>query len=185
MLTPYSIRRRSYIPASCRREGYKAFLGLDGVYRGHFGEWFDQAIFNINFDHVLGTIAQYRAQLATCYFDGTYFQGITDLTRKFYYDETRILEFADYDRIFLAIDTLDISIAFPNKFLFINSSSEVDMNGFDITIPGRVDGEVTLTGAGSTLYLSGQPEGFIINNSLITINHTGSGSFLDNGVLTT
>lgn len=183
--SPFGINYRSYISGIARSIGYKVFQPFQiAKIRSHFAEFFNQSLFKCSQDHVLGTQTQFNNGFATIYYNGSEFIGFTELTRKLLFGRIGVIEFADYDRILMIVDTLGADITFPDKFLYINNFNELDMNGYDITISGRVDGEITLTGSGSTLNLSGQPEGLIVNSSLITINHTGTGSYFDNGVLT-
>ena len=186
MFKPYGIKNRSYLSKNARRDGYKFFQPFQILQiRSHFAEYFDQPIFACNQDHILGTQTQFNNGLATIYFDGSNFVGFTELTNKLLFGKIGVIQFFEYDRITIIIDTLDVNITFPDKFLYINNYNELNMDGYDITIQSRIDGEINLTGSGSDLNLSGQPEGFIVNWSLITINFTGSGSIFSNGVLTT
>lgn len=171
----FGITNRKRTPASVKRIGYKAFIEPSAQVRAYIGDYLNDNIFSINCDHVLGTSSQVTADEATMYYNGSNFID----------KNGEVVFIRDYDRIIIAMTTQNISIVFPDKFLILKNFVELDMNGYDITIPGRVDGELNLTNAGSDLNISGQAEALIVNWSLITINFTGSGSIISNGVLTT
>ena len=185
MFQPFGIKNRSYLTRNIRKDGYKSLTPVgSSIHRPYVSEFFDQIFFTCGQNHVLGTQTQFSNGFATIYYDGSNFIGFNELSKHLLKGTNSLVQLKDYDRITIIIDTLGSDITFPDKFLYINNHNILDMNGYDITITGRVDGEINLTGSGSTLNLSGQPEGLIVNSSLITINHTGTGSYFDNGVLT-
>lgn len=182
----YGIKYRSYLIGNVRSLGYKAFQEPNCDFRGFFGELFDEALFALNSDHVLGTESQFLAGLCTVYYDGSGFKGFTALTRKQNpqtSNQAVDVVFDDYDRITIIIETLDQSITFPEKFLILTNHNVLDLDSNSVSIPGRIDGSINITNG--TLNLSGISEVFSVNNSSVTINHTGSGSYLTNGIFTT
>lgn len=169
----FGVTNRKRTPGSVKRIGYKAFIEPSSDVRAFIGDYLNDNVFSLNQDHVLGVLSQVTSGDASMYFNGTNFID----------KNGEIVFIQDYDRILVIISIQDRNITFPNLFLTFKNFEVLDMNGYDITMSGRVDGKLDITGTASTINITGISEALILNRTVATLNFTGSGTVIDNGVL--
>lgn len=124
-------------------------------------------------DLFLGTQAQVLAGNAIIYFDGTNFRNSSG----------NIVTLKDNSKIIWLIDVMENAITFPYVILLFNKFEFVDMNGFDITIPWTISGELDIfdSQTKAKLNIYGHANNFKVSDS-IKLRFLDSSSGIHRGI---
>jgi len=161
---------RTDITQAIRRVGVNSF----GT-KGYFREYFNQNMFEVGQEHVLGTSAQVANDDATIHYDDT--AGV------FKDKAGGTVTLLDLERVGVVVDTAGDDIDFPSaKEIVFVPYDAIDLDSNTLNLPGTYSGE--LRADNGTIVLNGTSHGLRINGTaIVDTSSMTAGTVIVNGIL--